>query len=86
MELKRFKQRRLTALLVSGLGLMLAVSTGCQAPKSAQPSCSTMCVDDVQYFPKGPEFDLPREAGVQESQSLGQEHTEQGKVGKASVR
>jgi len=55
---------RFTALaLVSGFCLVGA--TGCQVSLNGQTLPSPYYLqDDVQYFPAGPEFKLPREAAA----------------------
>ena len=55
---------RFTALaLVSGF--CLAGATGCQVSLNGQTLPSPYYLqDDVQYFPAGPEFKLPREAAA----------------------
>ena len=45
--------------------LVLAGSTGCQVGVAGQTLPSPYYLDDdVQYFPAGPEFKLPREAAA----------------------
>lgn len=55
---------RLTAItLVAGFCLVSA--TGCQVSLNGQTLPSPYYLqDDVQYFPSGPEFKLPREAAA----------------------
>lgn len=53
-------------MIVCGAAMISAVaSTGCQVSVGGQtlPSAYFM-KDDVQYFPKGPEFKLSREAAA----------------------
>ena len=53
-------RRYATAML-----LMVPVATGCQYSYNGQTLPSPYYLqDDVQYFPSGPEFKLPREAAV----------------------
>ena len=52
------------ALGVAAL-LSTAVTTGCQVSVAGQTLPSSFYqLDDVQYFPKGPEFKLAREAAA----------------------
>ena len=47
------------------LGFCLSASTGCQVSLNGQTLPSPYYLqDDVQYFPSGPEFKLPREAAA----------------------
>lgn len=47
---------------------MLLAGTGCQVGVNGQTLPSPYYLqDDVQYFPSGPEFKLPREAAAQRS-------------------
>lgn len=49
------------SLLVAGV----ATATGCQVSMNGQTLPSPYYLqDDVQYFPSGPEFKLPREAAA----------------------
>ena len=49
--------------LVAGICAVAAVSTGCQMSIGGQTLPSAYYLDDdIQYFPKGPEFKLQREA------------------------
>jgi hypothetical protein len=60
------KKSRTLSLIVCGAAMISAVaSTGCQVSVGGQtlPSAYFM-KDDVQYFPKGPEFKLSREAAA----------------------
>ncbi len=53
------------ALWVTALGITAAASTGCQSSINGQTLPSPYYLqDDVQYFPSGPEFKLPREAAA----------------------
>ena len=46
-------------------GICLVGSTGCQVSLNGQTLPSPYYLqDDVQYFPSGPEFKLPREAAA----------------------
>ena len=46
-------------------GLCLVAATGCQISLNGQTLPSPYYLqDDVQYFPAGPEFKLPREAAA----------------------
>ena len=46
-------------------GFCLVSSTGCQVSVNGQTLPSPYYLqDDVQYFPSGPEFKLPREAAA----------------------
>ncbi|MEZ6091990.1 MAG: hypothetical protein R3C05_29090 [Pirellulaceae bacterium] len=50
---------------VSLSAMLVAVSTGCQSTYAGQTLPSPYYLDDdVQYFPAGPEFKLPREAAA----------------------
>ena len=66
------------ALLLGGMGLV-AVSTGCQTTVGGQtlPSAYYL-LDDVQYFPAGPEFVLSREVEEHENYRLRQQAIQQG--------
>lgn len=63
---------------LGGLGLM-AVSTGCQTTIGGQtlPSAYYL-LDDVQYFPAGPEFVLTKEVEEHENYRLRQQSIQQG--------
>lgn len=53
------------ALWVTALGIGVSVTTGCQTAINGQTLPSPYYLqDDVQYFPSGPEFKLPREAAA----------------------
>lgn len=60
--------------VVSGLGLLLALGTGCQTTKSKQtlPPMTSQW-DEVQYFPQSPEFVLSEETLAYENEILRQE-------------
>ena len=48
---------------VAGLVAVLGMTTGCQMSIGGQTLPSAYYLkDDIQYFPKGPEFKLQREA------------------------
>ena len=51
--------------LTLAAGICLVGSTGCQVSLNGQTLPSPYYLqDDVQYFPSGPEFKLPREAAA----------------------
>ena len=59
--------RNLTRFLALTLvaGSCLVASTGCQVSLNGQTLPSPYYLqDDIQYFPSGPEFKLPREAAA----------------------
>jgi hypothetical protein len=59
--------RRTTQSIVLSLvaGICLVSATGCQVSLNGQTLPSPYYLqDDVQYFPSGPEFKLPREAAA----------------------
>ncbi len=61
------KNRRTTATLVlmAVTGFSLVSLTGCQVSMNGQTLPSPYYLqDDIQYFPSGPEFKLPREAAA----------------------
>lgn len=54
-----------TALWVAALSIGVGATTGCQSSINGQTLPSPFYLqDDVQYFPAGPEFKLPREAAA----------------------
>ena len=56
--------KRFTALALVA-GFCLVGATGCQVSLNGQTLPSPYYLqDDVQYFPSGPEFKLPREAAA----------------------
>ncbi len=56
--------RSLVFLTTSAI-LALTAATGCQVSMNGQTLPSPYYLqDDVQYFPSGPEFKLPREAAA----------------------
>ena len=64
---QRVSRGRLSALLISSIaaGACMVVSTGCQSSINGQTLPSAYYLqDDIQYFPAGPEFKLPREAAA----------------------
>ncbi|TWT91357.1 hypothetical protein Pla100_52050 [Neorhodopirellula pilleata] len=61
------KSRRIVTTSVACLTLagVLSITTGCQTYLNGQTLPSPYYLqDDVQYFPAGPEFKLPREAAA----------------------
>ncbi len=53
------------SLIVVGVATSLLTATGCQVALNGQTLPSPYYLqDDVQYFPSGPEFKLPREAAA----------------------
>lgn len=63
--------------LVSGLGFLLAVGTGCRSTKIEQQLPSMYSTDEVQYWPEGPEFVLSKDVEEHENYHLKQEKTRQ---------
>ncbi|TWT79404.1 hypothetical protein CA13_08040 [Planctomycetes bacterium CA13] len=66
MSQKSTKQR-MTRLAVATVltGICVISSTGCQVSLNGQTLPSPYYLqDDIQYFPAGPEFKLPREAAA----------------------
>lgn len=63
--LSKFKKRSLS-LVLYGATLFACISmTGCQVSIGGQTLPSAYFLqDDIQYFPKGPEFKLQREAAA----------------------
>lgn len=61
----RIKSRVLSLALCAGAVVAAVSSTGCQVSIGGQtlPSAHYMN-DDIQYFPRGPEFKLSREAAA----------------------
>jgi hypothetical protein len=60
---KHFKIQRIALSLAAGFCLIGA--TGCQVSLNGQTLPSPYYLqDDVQYFPAGPEFKLPKEAAA----------------------
>ena len=63
--LSRMKSQTPTILLAGALLLASLTSTGCQVSVGGQTLPSAYFLkDDIQYFPKGPEFKLTREAAA----------------------
>ncbi|MFI4876664.1 MAG: hypothetical protein ACIALR_15040 [Blastopirellula sp. JB062] len=62
------RQDWMKASLVCSMAIVAAAATGCQIDVGGQtlPSPYYM-TDDVQYYPKGPEFILQREADQMEA-------------------
>lgn len=61
------KMRKIAATTLASLAMTTALvsSTGCQTSINGQTLPSPYYLqDDVQYFPAGPEFKLPREAAA----------------------
>ena len=61
------KTRRITRCTVMALvaGVCITSATGCQVSLNGQTLPSPYYLqDDVQYYPSGPEFKLPREAAA----------------------
>ncbi|TWU48834.1 hypothetical protein Poly51_47380 [Rubripirellula tenax] len=54
-----------TLALTVAVGFCLVGATGCQVSMNGQTLPSPYYLqDDIQYFPSGPEFKLPREAAA----------------------
>ena len=66
MTIQGRKQRTTTGVaLTLAAGFCVLASTGCQVSLNGQTLPSPYYLqDDVQYFPAGPEFKLPREAAA----------------------
>lgn len=66
MNGQRTKRRTIQSIaLTLGAGICLVGATGCQVSLNGQTLPSPYYLqDDVQYFPSGPEFKLPREAAA----------------------
>ncbi|TWU40519.1 hypothetical protein [Novipirellula artificiosorum] len=61
------KKQRITRLAAAAVfsGLCVISATGCQVSLNGQTLPSPYYLqDDIQYFPAGPEFKLPREAAA----------------------
>ena len=78
MDRNTIKRWPLAFLFIGGLGLM-ATSSGCQTTVGGQtlPSAYYL-LDDVQYFPAGPEFVLTKEVEEHENYRLRQQSIQQG--------
>ena len=64
---RKATNRRITQSIVLSLAaaVCLVGATGCQVSLNGQTLPSPYYLqDDVQYFPSGPEFKLPREAAA----------------------
>ncbi len=60
-----FRRKTTSIVLTLAAGFCLVSSTGCQVSLNGQTLPSPYYLqDDVQYFPAGPEFKLPREAAA----------------------
>ena len=66
MNGKKTNQRTIRSIaLTLAAGFCLVGATGCQVSLNGQTLPSPYYLqDDVQYFPSGPEFKLPREAAA----------------------
>ncbi len=66
MNGKDTNRRKIQSIaLTLAAGICLVGSTGCQVSLNGQTLPSPYYLqDDVQYFPSGPEFKLPREAAA----------------------
>ncbi len=63
--LAQMKKRSLGLLLCGAMLLSSLAITGCQVSVGGQTLPSGFYLnDDIQYFPKGPEFKLSREAAA----------------------
>ena len=63
--LSQMKYRTTTLLLCAAMLLTVMSTTGCQVSDGGQTLPSAYFLqDDIQYFPKGPEFKLAREAAA----------------------
>lgn len=61
--LSRMKNRTLAILFCGAMLASCLATTGCQVSVGGQTLPSAYFInDDIQYFPKGPEFKLSREA------------------------
>lgn len=59
----RIKNKSFSLLLCAAMGFACLASTGCQVSMGGQTLPSPFFLrDDIQYFPKGPEFKLQNEA------------------------
>lgn len=59
----RLKNRTLAILFCGAMLVSCLATTGCQVSVGGQTLPSAYFInDDIQYFPKGPEFKLSREA------------------------
>lgn len=63
--ISRFKSPTLSLILSASAIIAAACSTGCQSSVGGQTLPSAYFLkDDIQYFVKGPEFKLSREAAA----------------------
>ena len=63
--LSRMKKQSTTLLLCAAMLLAVISTTGCQVSVGGQTLPSAYFLqDDIQYFPKGSEFKLSREAAA----------------------
>ena len=63
--LSRMKNRTTALFLCAAMLLATMSTTGCQVSVGGQTLPSAYFLqDDIQYFPKGPEFKLSREAAA----------------------
>lgn len=61
----RIKSKTTTLLLCAVMGLSCLALSGCQVSMGGQTLPSPYFLrDDIQYFPKGPEFKLQNEAAA----------------------
>lgn len=71
--------------LVSGLGFLLAVGTGCRSTKIEQQLPPLYSTDEVQYFPASPDFVLTQEVQEHENDRLRRENSLKDTIGTATV-
>jgi hypothetical protein len=66
MNGKETNRRTIQSIAIAlAAGICLVGATGCQVSLNGQTLPSPYYLqDDVQYFPSGPEFKLPREAAA----------------------
>lgn len=65
--IRNSKNRNLPTIVAASLmaAFCLCAATGCQSSINGQTLPSPYYLqDDIQYFPSGPEFKLPREAAA----------------------
>ena len=65
-RMKKLTRSKILSMALCGAGIVSAFSmTGCQTSIGGQTLPSAYYLnDDIQYFPKGPEFKLSREAAA----------------------
>ncbi len=64
----KIKKKLVGSLLVVAALMSCVATTGCQVSVGGQTLPSPYYLkDDLQYFPKGPEFKLSREAAAQKA-------------------